>query len=132
MRNDGWMPFTRIFEKQNFWFLVWNGWPACNHSLSTRACKPKIFLGETFYITCYNGNIPLTVLQSWFNITWASDVTIKVASWPPVPCTITEAPSLSRHWATRQAAFNVFWMCDNQWLHLESHFSEVKFWSLQA
>lgn len=59
---------------------------------------------------------------------------MRVESKPLDPCTKTLAPSLSRHWATRQEAFKTFCTFVSQWLlsRRDNHLSDEQFVSLHA
>lgn len=78
--------------------------------------------------------LPLTVLQSGLSMTCATDVTKRVESRPLVPCTKTEAPSWSKHWATRQAALRAFCTYVSQLLfsRRDNHLSDEQLESLHA
>ncbi len=82
----------------------------------------------------YSEIYPWTVLQSGSSISWARDVTCNVESVPSPPCTSTEAPSLSIHWAATHAHVNTSLTCVNQLQlsNLDSHLSILAFTSEHA
>lgn len=97
-RNVGASRWFLLVANADFAFRCANGWPACSHSLSTRASNLKfqqIFISQNHKPKNpdWSQTYPRIVRQSGSRISWANDVTCRVESIPSVPWTRTDWPS---------------------------------------